>query len=240
MFLSLANTAAGTEPFAVEPVAGIAGQAVPVSVHVPQDLRAADADGPVFVLFRDLPAEISFSAGFRTRLGWLVSVKDLGSLMLISSPGSFGVIEIESVIYRGRDQDHLSDRWRVDLTEPSPSSAEPTSSTRFDPGANLQRHQDRPSKLALAEVQELLRRADTLLHAGDFESARLIYSALADNGIAQAAILMAQTYDPEALKKSFVVGMTPDIDKAMHWYRRAIALGEGDARHRLDRLAAQK
>jgi hypothetical protein len=34
--------------------------------------------------------------------------------------------------------------------------------------------------------------------------------------------------------------MTPDIDKAMHWYRRAIALGEGGARRRLDLLAAQK
>jgi TPR repeat protein len=86
----------------------------------------------------------------------------------------------------------------------------------------------------------LLRRADTLLHSADFESARLIYAALADNGIAQAAVLMAQTYDPEVLKKRFVVGMSPDIDKAMEWYRRAIELGESGARRRLDILAVQR
>jgi hypothetical protein len=60
----------------------------------------------------------------------------------------------------------------------------------------------------------LLRRADTLLRAGDVSGARLLLERASDEGDARATLLLAETFDPAALSKLRVVGVRGDPVKA--------------------------
>jgi hypothetical protein len=238
-------TSGETQGFAVMPISGSSGAAIPVLVSLPEHLLGFSATirGPSFLMFRRVPPALSFSAGFRQKDSWIVGLKDIGRLTLRSEPGYAGSLTMQAVLYQGSDFKPLIQDVLVDLklpgstevTSSAPAEAAPTSSRTASitrPPAHI--------RLTSAEVNELLRRADTLLHASDFQSARLIYSELADNGSAEAALLMARTFDPDVLRTAFIVGMTPDVGTAKHWYRIAAELGAAGAQQRLDILAAER
>ena len=234
-----------TQGFAVKPIFGSSGVAIAVSVSLPRRFLTSNTTvrGPVFLMFRRVPPAINFSAGFRQKDAWVVGLKDIGRLTLLSEQGYAGTITMQAVLYQGRDFEPLIRDVLVDVkppdstevTSPPPAGTAPESSK----GVNETRP---PAHIPLTstEVTELLRRADTLLRAGDFQSARLIYSELTDDGSAQAALLMARTFDPDVLRTAFIVGMTPDVETAKHWYRKAAELGAAGAQQRLDILAAQR
>jgi TPR repeat protein len=49
---------------------------------------------------------------------------------------------------------------------------------------------------------------------------------------------MAQSYDPEALRKIYIQGgLQPDVERARNWYENAARLGSGDAQRALGALA---
>lgn len=90
--------------------------------------------------------------------------------------------------------------------------------------------QIRPSDLAYLE------RARALVKANDIAAARLIFTRLASNGIAEAAFELGQTYDPDFLRTIHVAGLKADPEVAWQWYTRAAALGNADAQSRLAKL----
>jgi TPR repeat protein len=94
-----------------------------------------------------------------------------------------------------------------------------------DDGANLP--QIRPSDL------EYLERARMLVKASDIAAARLIFTRLANNGMAEAAFELGRTYDPDFLQTVHVAGLQPAPEVAYNWYIRAAALGNANARSRL-------
>jgi TPR repeat protein len=69
-----------------------------------------------------------------------------------------------------------------------------------------------------------------LVKANDIAAARLIFTRLASNGIAEAALELGRTYDPNFLQTMHVAGLQPDPEVAYKWYIRAAALGNTDAR----------
>ena len=71
------------------------------------------------------------------------------------------------------------------------------------------------------EVVALMKRGRDLLAAGDIASARLILTRLADNGEAEASLLLAGTFDPVQLARLHVLGVRPDLEKAREWYAKA-------------------
>lgn len=91
--------------------------------------------------------------------------------------------------------------------------------------------------LARDEVETLMRRGRYLLAAGDIASARLILTHLADSGEADAAFLLAGTYDAAELAKAHFVGAVPDAAKARAWYARAAEQGSQEASRRLQQSA---
>jgi TPR repeat protein len=96
----------------------------------------------------------------------------------------------------------------------------------------------RPSvPLARDEVATLMKRGQDLLAAGDIASARLILARLAASGEADAALLLAGTYDAAELAKARFVGAVPDAVKARAWYERAAEQGSQEARRRLQQSA---
>jgi hypothetical protein len=85
----------------------------------------------------------------------------------------------------------------------------------------------------------LLGRGNDQLAQGNVAAARLFYQRGADAGLAEAALALASTYDPEELIRLHVIGMQPDRDLARRWYERAMELGAPEAESRLKRLGAK-
>ena len=85
-------------------------------------------------------------------------------------------------------------------------------------------------------AQGLIARGDDMLADGDVAGARLYYQRAADLGLARAAVLLAETYDPEELGRWRITGMRPDVKMARRWYEQALQLGAPEADARLRRL----
>ena len=85
------------------------------------------------------------------------------------------------------------------------------------------------------ENAALMERGRDLLQSGDVGSARLVFNRLANDGIADAALALAATYDPRYLAQRNLIGVAGDETKAHDWYQRASELGSTEARRLLAR-----
>ena len=86
------------------------------------------------------------------------------------------------------------------------------------------------------ELAALLKRAKSLLAIGDITSARLLLERAADAQEAEAALMLAGTYDPLVLGSQDLRSVTPDPAAARVWYEKASQLGSADAKRRLGQL----
>jgi len=95
-----------------------------------------------------------------------------------------------------------------------------------------------PHRIAPDEVAAALKRAGGLIASKDIAAARLVLQRVATDGDAQAAVTLAETYDPAILDRLGVLGMVPDVAMARQWYEVAVRLGSSEAAQRLDVLAS--
>jgi len=79
----------------------------------------------------------------------------------------------------------------------------------------------------------MLKRGQDLIAAGDIASGRLMLTRLVEAGDAEAAFILAGTFDPAVLAKLRTVGALPDPAKARAWYEKAAELGSSEAGLRL-------
>lgn len=86
------------------------------------------------------------------------------------------------------------------------------------------------------ELAALLKRAKGLLAIGDITAARLLLERAADAQEADAALMLAGTYDPQVLGTRDMRSITPDPATARLWYQKAALLGSTDARRRLSQI----
>lgn len=86
------------------------------------------------------------------------------------------------------------------------------------------------------QLAALLTRAKGLLAIGDIASARLLLERAADAQEADAALMLAGTYDPQVLGAQDMRSITPDPAMAQLWYQKAAQLGSSDARRRLSQI----
>jgi TPR repeat protein len=86
------------------------------------------------------------------------------------------------------------------------------------------------------ELAALLKRAKSLLAIGDITSARLLLERAADAQEADAALMLAGTYDPLVLGAQDMRSITPDPATARLWYQKAAQLGSSDAKRRLSQI----
>ena len=84
-----------------------------------------------------------------------------------------------------------------------------------------------------------MKRGRSLLAAGDIPSARLILTRLADNGEAEASLLLAGTFDPAELARLHVIGAEPDVAQARAWYAKAAEQGSPKGSRRLQQMASR-
>jgi hypothetical protein len=104
------------------------------------------------------------------------------------------------------------------------------------PTSQLPARQLPPRQLDADELGTLLKRARALVAIGDIASARLLLERAADAQQADAALLLAQTYDPSVLGTPDMRSITPDPAAARDWYQRAAQLGSRDAQARLAQM----
>jgi hypothetical protein len=90
------------------------------------------------------------------------------------------------------------------------------------------------------EVAALLARGDALITKGDIASARLFYERAAEAADGQAALRLAEAYDPAFLARAHLGGVRGDPLVAARWYRRARELGVSEAEILLQALAPGK
>ena len=88
------------------------------------------------------------------------------------------------------------------------------------------------------EVALLIKRGEDLVAAGDLSSARLLLQRAAEAGSAQAALELAETFDPNVLEKLRIKGLASDITQAIRWYQRAEQFGSAEASRQLQQLLA--
>jgi TPR repeat protein len=86
------------------------------------------------------------------------------------------------------------------------------------------------------ELANLMQRAKGFLDTGDLPSARLLLERAADGQDANAALMLAQTYDPGVLGAQDIRNIVPEPGKARAWYQKAAQLGSADAQRRLAQL----
>ena len=86
------------------------------------------------------------------------------------------------------------------------------------------------------ELANLMQRAQGFLATGDLPSARLLLERAADGRDANAALMLAQTYDPDVLGAQDIRNIAPEPGKARAWYQKAAQLGSADAQRRLAQL----
>jgi TPR repeat protein len=86
----------------------------------------------------------------------------------------------------------------------------------------------------------MLRRGQALIEIGDISGARRFFQRAADGGSAAAAQAMAETHDPRILARRGVIGLAPDREAALSWYRRALDLGAPEAASRITSLEAER
>ena len=91
-------------------------------------------------------------------------------------------------------------------------------------------------RLDADELATLLKRAKGMLAIGDIASARLLLERAADAQEADAALMLARTYDPEVLGTPDARSITPDPAKARIWYGKAAGLGSQHAQQRLAQM----
>jgi hypothetical protein len=86
------------------------------------------------------------------------------------------------------------------------------------------------------ELAALMKRAGSLIAAGDIAPARLLLERAAEAQDAHAAFLLAQTYDPAVLGTQDMRSITSDPAKARSWYEKAVQFGSEEAQQRLAQM----
>ncbi len=97
---------------------------------------------------------------------------------------------------------------------------------------------DAPRELSPNEIASMVRRAQEMLANGDIKAARLLLLRAAEARDARAALALAKTFDPIALRQLNTADPGPDVAQARNWYQRAREWGAPEAQRQLDALAS--
>jgi hypothetical protein len=106
------------------------------------------------------------------------------------------------------------------------------------PAPQPQPRADTVRELSPNEIAGLVRRAQEMLANGDVKAARLLLQRAAEAHDARAALALAKTYDPIALRQLSSTDPGPDLAQARNWYQRAREWGAPEAQRQLDALAS--
>jgi Na+-transporting methylmalonyl-CoA/oxaloacetate decarboxylase gamma subunit len=88
------------------------------------------------------------------------------------------------------------------------------------------------------QVAILIKRGKGFIANRDPASARVVLQRAAESKDAEAALMLAATYDPVVLRELKVYGLAADVSMARTWYEKAKEFGSEEASRRLETLAS--
>jgi hypothetical protein len=233
--------------FAVEDIEGVAGQDVPVKITLPQaaELASSDASLGAFILIRNIPAGVTLSAGIASGRIWVLPLRDVAELRLVAAPDVVGTFSIEFNLIGLNNKRLAQQTVHLNLMGFDVLGRVGTTGTLAGPekigkGEAAIAPVPPAAKPALQEEAELLKRGEKLLRQGGIAAARIIFEELAQEGSPKGALALARSYDPAYIPNSRTSTLTPDLNKALEWYRRADELGSAEARQRIAEIGFRR
>jgi len=191
------------------------------AADVPWPIEIDSASGPLTgskIVIIGLPAAATLNHGMRGADGtWSLMPADLPGLKL-ALPAHASSARLTVVL-------STSEGVEIARVDPALDVRPP-----IDPNSPFGKN-DREEK-----AKDLLQQGEAHLSLGDITGARMFFQKAANAGDANAAIALGRSFEPDFLANLKVKGMTPDIEAARRWYRRAIDLGSKEAFDRLERL----
>jgi hypothetical protein len=196
-----------------------------------------------FLRIRGLPIAAALSDGHAIAPGaWAVPLNVLSNLNVILPVGIQGSSDI-SINLVSVDGAILAEARTVLAVEVTPAAARPEPpAAAIGMGIGIATRDSGPPLPLPPEEREraivMHAKGQELLERGQVYAARKLFERAAEIGLAQAAVALAATYDPEELSKLRVMGLPPDPAAARKWYEKARELGAVEASDRLRRLGA--
>jgi len=218
--------AADSKPstFEARDVAGASGEAIPLALSVPESA------GDSFVRIAGLPERVKLSAGVDTGNGsWLLSAGRADDLSLRAPETFSGVFTLQAHMLESDARTPLGEpvAFKVRVAETADRPAAEPRIAAIDPDT---------APAVVDQPPGIVARARSLLRAGDVRTARQLLEAEAENGNAEAALVMGESFDPLKLRNQDSVNARPDATEAFRWYKRAVQMGQAEGNARITEL----
>jgi len=229
---------------------GLRGEPVPLGLTL-----LGRSDEAVIVL-TGLPPGMTLSAGRAAGAqSWQIAATDLANTWIGPPPEFVGAVvvtaELRLADTKIADRQAIHVEWRVPPERDAMvASAEPLVATKAPAEDRSERSIALPlssappvegppaqRQLDREEIAVLVRRGQEFLRNGDIPAARLVLQRAAETRDAEAALMLATTYDPVVLRELKVVGFAADVAMAWAWYEKARDFGSATAAQRLEILA---
>jgi hypothetical protein len=203
------------------------------------------------VIIKKMPPGTKLTAGTRVSASeWRVPAQDIADAVITPPTDFVGEMDLSAEL-RGADGATLVTAFvRLTWTAPPVRTAvaaaapeEPPQEAAAPPPAaadvGLPPARAEPIQdLTPNEIASSVRRAQELLARGDLSAARLQLMRAASARDPRAALLLAKTFDPTALRQYGVGYPEPDLAQARNWYQRAREWGSPEAQRQIDALAS--
>lgn len=225
-----AQAPAAAPALRVADVSGPAGRPLPLNIETP----AAVAQAGQLFIFSGLPKGVTLQPGGDFGEFWAVNADVVGEVTLTAPHGYSGSFTVW--ITRGGSEPAAARSASLTVTIGTPAI---TPTVAAATGSRADGAPAAKSGSRLPNEAMLLARANDSFTKGDVSGARVIYEYLAAQGSSAAAMAMGETFDPLVLARLVVKGLEADEKKARFWYEKAENLGSGEARGRLNALAAR-
>jgi hypothetical protein len=200
-----------------------------------------------FLNLRGLPPTVALTDAQAINPGsWTVPLARLPGLRLVIPAGVSGQSEI-TISLIAMDGRLLVQAKTTLVIQDSPGSAAaegpPAQAPATVPGVRLPSSTGRSARLSAEERQRasgFFKKGQESLAAGNVSAARLFFERAADVGLAEGALALAATFDPDELARQKVLGgVQPDPAAARRWYERAREMGAAEAESHITRLGAR-
>jgi hypothetical protein len=199
------------------------------------------ADGAM-VLPTGLAAGMTLSTGSDVGArAWQVPATDavLSNAWIIPAKKFIGVDLLAELQLADRT---IARRWPIhaNWAAATPAVGVPTSAVEAQRLAVTPPRQPMPAQRQSdsEEIAILVERGKGFIGNGDPVGARVMLRRAAESKNAEAALMLAATYDPVVLRELKVYGVAADVAMARTWYEKAKEFGSEEAPHLLEILAS--
>jgi hypothetical protein len=205
-------------------VKGVSGVPLPLAIHSKKKL----SENNLYAV-SGLPNEAALSAGERRNQTWMVKQSDIHSLTLSMPKGYSGSFHVVVTRWEDAVRPVETSVFLVNISD----DKSPTNVVSSRPAS----HTTAAKPYIRTQKENILfNRAMQQFKKTDVAGARSLLEYLASKGDPEAAFALGKSYDPIVLRKMYLQGVEPDIEKAQEWYVKASELGNPQAQSHIEMI----